>query len=74
MILGVLCSIWLPQREIIGRDLSVVVASCKLPTMASLALIFLTLEKGEATTAALDGRKTAAPSGCVCWALSHSSS
>ncbi len=43
------CCIWLPQRDILGRELSVAVASYKLPTLACLALIFLALQKAPAS-------------------------
>lgn len=46
LLVGVWCCIWLPQRELFGRDLSVVIASYKLPTWACLALIFLALKRG----------------------------
>ena len=45
VLIGAWYFIWLPQREVFGRDLTVVIASYKLPTIACLALIFLALKK-----------------------------
>jgi hypothetical protein len=45
VLIGAWCCVWLPQRELLGRDLSIVVASYKLPTIACLALIVLALKR-----------------------------
>ncbi len=45
VLLGVWCCFWLPQREVFGRDLTVVISSYKLPTIACIALIFLALRR-----------------------------
>ncbi|MDB6148664.1 MAG: hypothetical protein JWQ44_112 [Chthoniobacter sp.] len=50
ILVGVWCCIWLPQRELLGRNLSVVIDSYKLPTIACLALMFLALRRGASPT------------------------
>lgn len=54
LLLGVWCCLWLPQREIFGRDLTVVISSYKLPTLACLVLIFLALRRSRIVTASPD--------------------